>query len=275
MTRARDELVLVGAAPSRSKDAPSFTGWLADGPRGHDETPAWLEAAAGDTPAPAGVSDPADTPRSWEPCGWTPLLNIISPSHAGDPPPLPAGQGPDHEPDSRLAAPETTDGAGEDPQRDDDARETARSHGTEVHAWLQRAAERGIMPAGAGAAWEEACAVFEHPTHDWIFRPADGDALCEAPLIARRRRNAAGTETRILGTVDRLLLTDDECVVIDYKSNRVTDAQLDAVVDHYRPQMEMYGEALAAARPDRRVKLVLLFTALAGEQGPGRIVTLA
>ena len=81
-------------------------------------------------------------------------------------------------------------------------------------------------------------------------------------------------EKRILGAVDRLLLKEDEIVVIDYKTNRVTDNRLDDVAAHYRPQMSAYGDALTAAYPGRAVRLVLLFTRLAGECGPGRSVEL-
>ncbi|MBU0741805.1 PD-(D/E)XK nuclease family protein, partial [bacterium] len=272
MTRARDELIVVGAAPSRNKDAPSFAGWLAAGPRGFDETPAWMESDIDYAGPRAGAGETAETPRTWEPCGWLPLLATVTPSRL-EAPPLPADAPPDHETDAPLTVPETADGAQDGPEREAAAaREAALAHGVEVHAWLRRAAEENAMPDGSGAAREEARAVFENPAHAWIFRPDDGDALCEAPIIARPGRGGDGPEKRILGAVDRLLSTDDEIVVIDYKSNRVDGGDLDAVVVHYRPQMEAYGEALTAALPGRRVRLVLLFTGLTGDEGRGRCV---
>jgi len=253
MTRARDGLTLLGAAANRNREAPSFARWLDASPRGLDTPPDWMltDVDPGDTIDTHDTEAVVD--NLWEPSGQKPRIEIESPSTPKAPPPVP-GQG---------SAPDTPID-----------RDTARTHGTAVHGWLERATEIGAMPPGDTPAREEARAVFENPALDWIFRPTSGDAYSEAPIMARNGRTAAGTEKRIVGTVDRLLLTDDEIVVVDYKTNRVADTQLDAVVAHYRSQMEMYGDAIAAARPGRRVKLVLLFTALAGESGSGRVVTL-
>ncbi len=253
MTRACDGLTLLGAAANRNREAPSFARWLDASPHDLDAPPDWMLTGAD----PGGPIDTRDTDtvvdNLWEPCGWAPRIDIETPSAPKTPPPV---SGPGGAPDAPID------------------RDTAQAHGTAVHGWLERATEIGVMPPGNTPAHEEAHAVFENPAHDWIFRPASGDAYSEAPVMARNGHTASGTEKRIVGTVDRLLLTTDEIVVIDYKTNRVTDAQLDAVVAHYRPQMEMYGNAIAAARPGCRVKLVLLFTALEGESGTGRVVTL-
>jgi ATP-dependent helicase/nuclease subunit A len=253
MTRARDGLTLVGAASNRNREAPSFARWLEASPRGLDTPPDWMLADS--EPGDAIETRTTDTSVAnlWEPCGWAPRIELAAPSASETAPS-----------DAPLAARQDAPA-----DRDD-----ALAHGTEVHRWLERATETGAMPAGDGDALREARAVFENPHHDWIFRPTDGRAYCEAPVIARNGRTTSGTERRILGTVDRLLLTDTRIVVIDYKTNRVAEDQLDAVVAHYRPQMEMYRDALTAARPGRPVTLVLLFTALEGESGPGRAVTL-
>ncbi len=253
MTRARDGLTLIGAASNRNREAPSFAGWLASGPRPLDPPPDWMLADSGPVDSTDACVPITDIDPIWEPCGWAPLIELASPS-TQDAPPADADQG-----GSRS---DTID-------RDD-----ALAHGTEMHDWLERATETGAMPPGQGPAHEEARAVFENPDHDWIFRPSTGDAYSEAPVVARNGRTASGIEKRIVGTVDRLLLTDDEIIVIDYKTNRVADDRLDALVAHYRPQMEMYWDALSATRPGRPVRLVLLFTALEGDSGPGRTVTL-
>ncbi len=267
MTRARDELIALGAAPTRNANAPSFARWLEDGPRGFDDTPTWLETDD-DGGGPDTRDDAADTaPRAWEPCGWQPLLETISPSRHAAPP-----LAEDTAADARLSAPETADSAHEDASGDPAARQAALAHGTAVHAWLQRAAEDGAMPPGDGPAHAEARKVFENPEHAWIFAPEGGAAHCEVPVIARLAGGGDGPERRVLGTVDRLLLSDGEIVVIDYKSNRVAEDELAAVIDHYRPQMNAYGQALAAAYPGRDVRLALLFTRLSGDAGPGRLV---
>jgi len=271
MTRARDELIALGAAPAKSVQAPSFARWLESGPRGFDATPDWLEHDGdcdGDATA-ARDAAAASPPRTWEPCGWQPLLETVSPSLHAAPPLLE-----DTTANDRLVATETADGAQDAPWPDPAAREAAQAHGTAVHAWLERATEDGEMPAGEDRAWNEARAVFDNSTHAWIFRPDVGEAYCEVPVIARRTGDGDGPERRILGAVDRLLLGEEEIVIVDYKSNRVSEDDLAAVVDHSRPQMAAYAEALAEAFPGRPVRCVLLFTALAGDDGPGLVVKL-
>ncbi|MBK9304045.1 MAG: UvrD-helicase domain-containing protein [bacterium] len=269
MTRARDELVVLGAAPERNSRSPSFLGWLAASPRGLDALPDDL--LAGGSPLPASADAAATNgPSLWEPTGWEPLIDTLSPSASAAPPLAGDATPDDAAPGDDLLAPETADGA------DDEARSLARdaamAHGTAVHRWLQFAVESGAMPAGDGPAHAEAAAVFANPALDAIFRPAGGRVLCEAAVLARLPRDGDGPERRLLGAVDLLHLGDAEIVVVDYKTNRVAEADLGPVVAHYRPQMQAYREALRACRPGLPVRCLLLFTGLAGAGGPGRLV---
>ena len=264
MTRARDELVVLGAAPERNSRSPNFLGWLAASPRGLDALPGDLAADADQPPATAAAAATAG-PSLWEPTGWEPLIETLSPSASSAPPP--AG---DATPGDDLLAPETADGA--DDEARSQARDAAMAHGTAVHRWLQFAVESGAMPAGDGPAHAEAAAVFANPALDAIFRPAGVRVLCEAAVLARLPRAGDGPERRLLGAVDLLHLGDAEIVVVDYKTNRVAEADLGPVVAHYRPQMQAYREALRACRPGQPVRCLLLFTGLAGAGGPGRLV---
>ncbi len=275
MTRARDELVVLGAAPERSSQAPSFLGWLAESPRGLDALPDDLAPGEHPTPTSADAAT-SPGPSLWEPTGWEPLIDTVSPSSSA-PPPAPG----DATPETRLLSPETADGAaeeyGEGSDNDTalDARDAALSHGTAVHRWLQRAVEGGTMPDGDCPAHAEAAAVFDNPEHDVVFRPGRGRVLCEAAVISRLPGAGDGPERRLLGSVDLLQIHDDEIVIVDYKTNRVDEAGLAAVVEHYQPQMRAYGEALTLCFPDRPVRCLLLFTGLPGERGPGRVVAIA
>jgi ATP-dependent exoDNAse (exonuclease V) beta subunit len=87
--------------------------------------------------------------------------------------------------------------------------------------------------------------------------------------------NADGEEQLWNGSIDRLVLgrRDDEVAwadVLDYKTDRVDDAGVDARAAHYRPQLEVYGRVVAAQHglaPDAvRLRLVFL--------EPGRVVDL-
>ncbi len=46
------------------------------------------------------------------------------------------------------------------------------------------------------------------------------------------------------GVVDCALLEEDGITILDFKTDHVTDATLSAVVSRYRPQVEVYGDAL-------------------------------
>jgi ATP-dependent helicase/nuclease subunit A len=268
MTRARDELVVLGAAPERDSAAPSFLDWLAESPRGLDTLPADLADGVSPATTAAGAAATA-VPSLWEPTGWEPLIETLAPSTPA-PPPAPG----DATPEAALQAPETADGAADDTgdAARREARDAALAHGIAVHRWLQLAVERGAMPAGRGPAHAEAAAVHANPEHDAVFRPARGRLLCEAAVMARLPSPGDGPERRLLGAIDLLQIRDEEIVVVDYKTNRVDEAGLGPLAEHYRPQMQAYREALRAGYPGRPIRCMLLFTSLEGARGPGRIV---
>ena len=246
MTRARDELHVLAVEPSRGRFKPSHARWLEDA--GQPMTP-WDEPTVDGAASATTTAPVTDDPKPWTPIDTGPRLRVVSPSALGDTP-LP---GPDPTPDHDTAPADTPDPA---------------ERGTRIHLWLQRAAEAGAVPPGAGPEWEEARAVFENPAHASIFHPADDvTALCEAPLI--HRLPGDGVETRVQGFIDRLLIAPDRVTIVDYKSNRPGPGGVDALVEHYRPQMDAYRKALAAVHPDRSVEAVLLFTHVVGNEGPG------
>jgi ATP-dependent helicase/nuclease subunit A len=48
----------------------------------------------------------------------------------------------------------------------------------------------------------------------------------------------------IRGQIDALIPADDGLVLIDYKTDRVTEETIDARAEFYRAQVESYGEAV-------------------------------
>lgn len=249
LTRARDEAIVLGAVPTRGADAPSFARWLAEAKQGWDPTPAWLLT---DGPAPdpsTAVVEASRTPLAWTPTGLRPRLETVSPSSLT---PLPDGEVPDAsdlDEAARLA------------------RDTALQHGIEVHRWLQAAVETGTLPAGTGPAHESARAVFGNPDLDSVFRPEAGEAYCEAPVVAQ----LDGTR-RLMGTIDRLLLLPRETWIVDYKTNHLPAEGTAPLIEHYRPQLNAYREALRHIRPEHPIRCFLLFTRVEGDRGPGRLV---
>lgn len=57
--------------------------------------------------------------------------------------------------------------------------------------------------------------------------------------------NLEGEQVLLQGVVDCALLEEDGITVIDFKTDYVTEDTLPAVAERYRPQIEVYGEALS------------------------------
>ncbi len=65
------------------------------------------------------------------------------------------------------------------------------------------------------------------------------------------------------GLIDRLLLTEDEAIIIDYKSHRITANDTQQTAETFRPQMESYKKGIQKIWPGKKVRCLILFTALA------------
>jgi ATP-dependent helicase/nuclease subunit A len=69
-----------------------------------------------------------------------------------------------------------------------------------------------------------------------------------------------GVERAISGKIDRLAVTADEVLIVDYKTNRPPPAWLDEVPEAYVAQLALYRALLAPLYPQRAVRAALLFT---------------
>jgi ATP-dependent helicase/nuclease subunit A len=64
----------------------------------------------------------------------------------------------------------------------------------------------------------------------------------------------------VSGQVDRLLVTPDEVVIVDYKTNRQVPTSSTEVPFDYVSQMAVYGHLLAPLYPQKRVRTLLLWS---------------
>ncbi|PIR39376.1 MAG: double-strand break repair helicase AddA [Alphaproteobacteria bacterium CG11_big_fil_rev_8_21_14_0_20_39_49] len=64
----------------------------------------------------------------------------------------------------------------------------------------------------------------------------------------------------ISGRIDRLLVTDDEVLVIDYKTNNNVPANQEGVHKNYLKQMKSYKDALQEIYPDKKIRCALIWT---------------
>ncbi len=102
----------------------------------------------------------------------------------------------------------------------------------------------------------EALAVTEAPDHAALF--AEG-SRAEVPLIGTIK-TSRGTFT-ISGQVDRLAVTDEEVLIVDYKTNRPPPDEAAGTALTYRRQLALYRALLARIYPAHTVRAFLLWTA--------------
>jgi len=117
-------------------------------------------------------------------------------------------------------------------------------HWLEASPWGSDTAERSDI---AG----QVCDVLSHPGFEPLFGPG---SLGEAPLAATLPDGRV-----IAGTVDRLLVEENQVSVIDFKTGRVPEAA-ETIPSSHLAQMTAYSEALQVIFPGRTVRAALLYT---------------
>jgi ATP-dependent helicase/nuclease subunit A len=116
--------------------------------------------------------------------------------------------------------------------------------------WLTRSA--GVTDAGQAIGLvTQACGIIGSPEYAELFSK---DALAEAPIAAVVDGDV------VMGTVDRLLVTDDRVRVIDFKTGRRVPRALDDLPEHHVVQMAAYVAALETIFPGRTIEAALLYT---------------
>jgi ATP-dependent helicase/nuclease subunit A len=119
-------------------------------------------------------------------------------------------------------------------------------------AWLLRAAA-DLDPASRSALIDEVVAVLDHPDHAPLFAPG---SLAEVPL------GGVIGERLLSAQVDRLVVTDDAVMIVDYKTDRPAPARPEAVPARYLAQMAAYRAALRLIYPGKAVRCALLWSDL-------------
>ncbi len=140
----------------------------------------------------------------------------------------------------------------------------AMERGTHVHLllevlpvlpqdeWSTRAPELlDLAPEDAKPIISEAIGVLANPEVKHLFKAA---ALTEVPI------SADWGETRLSGTIDRLVFFPDHLLAVDFKTNSVVPETVDDVPEGLLRQMAAYAHALKAIYPSRRVETAILWT---------------
>ncbi len=121
---------------------------------------------------------------------------------------------------------------------------------TTARSWLARPAH-ALSETQQAQILAETLAVLDHPEFKDIFGP---DSLAEVPLTG-----LFGDQV-MSGQIDRLLIRDDEILIVDYKTNRPSPTRVEDVPPLYVRQMRIYREALYRMYPEKAIKCGLLWT---------------
>ncbi|MCA1299850.1 double-strand break repair helicase AddA [Stappia indica] len=280
MTRAKDRLVVCGWAPSRGADPEC---WYSLVSRALDPDARDEEAAGGDVhrvwQRPGIVSPP--------PALGGRAVVAAGPQEEAEPRPdwldKPAPgvrRTPRLQPSAAFEEMEGKEGIADVPARDRlaDARAAPsypRERGRHLHRLLQVLPD--LPPAGRRAAAgrylaanlpqgfadradqlaQEACAVLEDARFAAVFSER---ARAEVPVVGRISL-ADGTEAEVNGQIDRLCVTDDDVLIVDFKTNREVPDDSSAAPLAYLTQLAVYRALLREIYPDKTVRAALLWTA--------------
>jgi ATP-dependent helicase/nuclease subunit A len=175
---------------------------------------------------------------------------------------------------ARTVAPshlvEAEEGPVQSPLTDDDGRRFRR--GSLIHKLLETlpdlpearrpaaaeaylAAQPDLEEAVRREIADETLAVLSHPDFAALF---GAGSLAEVSLTG----TAPGLPDGMVlnGQVDRLVVTDHEVLIVDYKTNRPPPATAAEVPRLYLAQMAAYQALLKAIHPDRKVRCALVWT---------------
>ncbi|HLJ53196.1 MAG TPA: double-strand break repair helicase AddA, partial [Rhizomicrobium sp.] len=101
----------------------------------------------------------------------------------------------------------------------------------------------------------EILAVLDDP----VFAPAFSPQ-CRSEVAIVADLPELGPAARVNGRIDRLSLSDDEILIVDFKTNRPPPKSETGVPPLYAAQMSLYRAAAAKIFPDRRIVCGLLWT---------------
>ncbi len=122
-------------------------------------------------------------------------------------------------------------------------------------AYLRRADD--LSDGDAQAFWQEVEAVLDDPALGALFGPG---SRAEVPIAGLVETASDPAGRPIAGQVDRLVASDDQVMIIDYKTNRPPPAQVSGVPDVYLRQMGLYVRALKSVYPGKKITAALLWT---------------
>jgi ATP-dependent helicase/nuclease subunit A len=121
--------------------------------------------------------------------------------------------------------------------------------------YLARAASQ-FSPDERDTMLRQAQTVIDDPRFAALFAPGGRTEVS----IAGNLVTDAGQKIVVNGQIDRLVVTESEVIIADYKTNRPAPRSPDAVPDSYRRQLALYRNVLMKVYPGRTVRCLLVWT---------------
>ncbi|HKT19134.1 MAG TPA: PD-(D/E)XK nuclease family protein, partial [Stellaceae bacterium] len=109
----------------------------------------------------------------------------------------------------------------------------------------------GLDAAAQEAMLRETLSVMEHPDFAPLFAPG---SAAEVPVVGLVGGRA------LAGQIDRLVVTPDAVLIVDYKTLRPVPHSVGEVPPAYLDQLAAYRAAVAAVYPGKTVRCALLWT---------------
>ncbi len=153
-------------------------------------------------------------------------------------------------------------------------RETAARRGAIIHRVLERLSGSGSADAATvrGALWQEWAGQVSEEEFEAYWAEARG--VLDAPALRQFFDGASYDQARnempmlyavdgrhVYGIVDRLVWRGDEITLLDYKTHRLTRAEIPAAVARLEPQLALYIEGIKRLWPGKSVRAFVVFTA--------------
>lgn len=101
--------------------------------------------------------------------------------------------------------------------------------------------------------FDEVMSILNHPVFAPLFGPM---SRAEVPVTGLMDNG----EALVSGQIDRLVVTETEVLIVDYKTNRPPPTDIKDVPHAYRRQMEIYKKTLSQIYPDKSIRTALLWT---------------
>jgi ATP-dependent helicase/nuclease subunit A len=97
--------------------------------------------------------------------------------------------------------------------------------------------------------------------NDLVFAEAFAPgSRAEVPIVGRIARGSGAPAIEVAGQVDRLAVTAEGVLIVDYKTDQAVPPRLDDVPKPYVTQLALYRAVLASIYPGKTIRAALIFT---------------